>query len=124
MKRFLTSSVNYPKKKNDNISSSNATVIPNNEIIEDPISATTPTTTDIIKIDQKKNTTDVGILFSNHYLFDGQFYKVLQVYEKRLTVKCQTCSKTIQGQINSTGNFLSHIKVSTYYLTYLLMYYV
>jgi len=119
MKRFLTSSVNYPNKKNDNLSSSNATVVPNNEIIDDPTSATTPTTTDIIKIDQKKNTTDVDMLFSNHYLFDGQFYKVLQVDEKRLTAKCQTCSKTIQGQINSTGNFLSHIKVSTYYLTYL-----
>jgi len=111
MKRFLTSSVNYPNKKNVNISSSNATVVPNNEIIDDPTTATTPTTTDI-KIDQKKNTTD--ILFSNHYLFDGQFYKVLQVDEKRLTAQCQTCSKTIQGQINSTGNFLSHIKVSTY----------
>jgi len=119
MKRFLKTSVNYPNKKNDNLSSSNATVVPNNEIIDDPTSATTPTTTDIFKIDQKKNTTDVDVSFSNHYLFDGQFYKVLQVTEKRLTAECQTCSKTIQGQINSTGNFLSHIKVSTYYHTYL-----
>lgn len=112
MKRFLTSSVNYPNKKNEN-----------NEIIDNPALAITPTTTDIIEIDQKKITTDVDVLFSNHYLFDGQFYKVVQVDEKRLTAKCQMCSKTIQGQINSTGNFVSHIKV-TYYLTYLNIYYV
>lgn len=111
MKRFLISSVNYPNKKNNNLSSSSATVVSDNKIIDDPTSATTSKTTDIIKIDQTKTTADE--LFSKHYLFDGQFYKVLQVDEKRLTAECQTCSKTIQGQINSTGNFLSHIKVGT-----------
>lgn len=102
MKRFLTS-VNYPNKKsrekNDHTSINE---ISNEEIIDDP------TTNEATGFDQTKHNTNI---LSNHYLFDGQFYTILQTNGNKLIAKCLMCSKKIHGQINSTGNFLSHIKV-------------
>lgn len=48
-----------------------------------------------------------------HYLFNGKYFKIESIVENKLTAKCQLCLKVVQGQISSTGNFLSHIKVST-----------
>ncbi|KAL5238145.1 hypothetical protein ACI65C_005555 [Semiaphis heraclei] len=47
---------------------------------------------------------------TNNYLFDGTFYKVISIIDNKLTADCQSCNKTIHGQINSTGNFLKHFK--------------
>lgn len=61
-----------------------------------------------------KNNISVSPMFeklSKHYLFDGKFYKIISTSENKLIAQCQFCSKTIHGQINSTGNFHSHIKV-------------
>lgn len=54
------------------------------------------------------------------YLFN-EFYKVLSVEDKKLSVICQNCQKVVNGSTNSSGNFLSHIKVSFciyYYILY------
>ena len=47
---------------------------------------------------------------TNNYLFEGTFYKIISVIDNKLT-DCQSCNKTIHGQINSTGNFLNHINL-------------
>lgn len=52
------------------------------------------------------------INLSDHYLFDGKYYNTVSNIGAKLIAKCVLCSKTIQGQNNSSGNFLSHIKVS------------
>ncbi|XP_060871381.1 uncharacterized protein LOC132945627 [Metopolophium dirhodum] len=44
------------------------------------------------------------------YLFND-FYKVLTVEGKKLSVICQNCQKVVNGSTNSSGNFLSHIKL-------------
>ncbi|XP_050064795.1 uncharacterized protein LOC114119892 [Aphis gossypii] len=44
------------------------------------------------------------------YLFND-FYKVLAVEGKKLSVICQNCQKIVNGSTNSSGNFLSHIKL-------------
>jgi len=49
------------------------------------------------------------------YLFND-FYKVLTVEGKKLSAKCQNCQKVVNGSTNSSGNFLSHIKVSFLYI--------
>lgn len=46
-----------------------------------------------------------------NYLFNGEFYNIISNDGKKLIAKCVNCLKPIQGQVNSTGNFLSHIKV-------------
>jgi hypothetical protein len=54
------------------------------------------------------------------YLFND-FYKVLAVEGKKLSVICQNCQKSVNESINSSRNFLSHIKVSFciyYYVLY------
>lgn len=48
----------------------------------------------------------------NCYILDGQFFKVIKEENKNISTQCQLCSKIIIGQKGSTGNFLSHIKVS------------
>lgn len=51
------------------------------------------------------------------YLFND-FYKVLTVEGKKLSAICQNCQKVVNGSTNSSGNFLSHIKVSfVYFIT-------
>uniref|UniRef100_A0A2S2PEN5 BED-type domain-containing protein n=1 Tax=Schizaphis graminum TaxID=13262 RepID=A0A2S2PEN5_SCHGA len=47
---------------------------------------------------------------TNNFLFYGTFYKVISIVDNKFTADCQLCNKTIRGQINSTGNFLNHIK--------------
>jgi len=53
-------------------------------------------------------------LISKSYLLDGQFFTVVKEDGSKLTAQCKNCPKIIQGQKLSTGNFLSHIKVTTY----------
>lgn len=45
------------------------------------------------------------------YLFD-EFYKVISINGSKLSASCQNCSKIISGSTSSSGNLLSHIKVS------------
>jgi len=48
---------------------------------------------------------------TNCYIFDGQLFCVVKDDDKNISAQCQMCSKIIQAQKGSTGNFLSHIKV-------------
>jgi hypothetical protein len=50
---------------------------------------------------------------SQSYLFDGKYYNIVSNKNdgKKLVAKCVLCTKVIRVQINSTGNFLSHLKV-------------
>jgi len=45
------------------------------------------------------------------YLF-GEFYKLISINGTKLTALCQNCPKVISGSTSSSGNLLSHIKVS------------
>lgn len=104
MKRFVTSSVNSDKKICP--LSSSVTVVPNNDTIDYPtyrfFHSFTISFTDG-NIDQTiKYMT--GVFFQNIIylnLMDSftKFYE-LMVITNKLTAQYQTCSKTIQGQIN------------------------
>jgi len=50
---------------------------------------------------------------SQSYLFDGKYYNLVSNKNdgKKLVAKFVLCTKVIRDQINSTGNFLSHLKV-------------
>lgn len=52
---------------------------------------------------------------TSSYLFNSSLYTVLKLDKQTNSVvmKCTTCFKCIKGNIHSTGNFISHIKVST-----------
>lgn len=88
MKRFLISNVTTSKKSREDLT--NVTI--------DSGTSTNQSTTEMDKL-------------KNHYLFDGKVYKVISIVENKLIAECQLCKKTIHGQVNSTGNFLSHVKV-------------
>lgn len=45
------------------------------------------------------------------YLFD-EFYKLTSINGSKLSASCQNCPKIISGSTSSSGNLLSHIKVS------------
>lgn len=45
------------------------------------------------------------------YLF-GEFYKLVSINGSKLTALCKNCPKVVSGSTNSSGNLLSHIKVS------------
>lgn len=52
---------------------------------------------------------------TSSYLFNSSLYTILK-FDKQtnsLVMKCTTCFKCIKGNSHSTGNFISHIKVST-----------
>lgn len=44
-------------------------------------------------------------------ILDGEFFTVIRVEDTNVTVRCQQCQKLLNGNLKSTGNFLSHIKV-------------
>lgn len=50
------------------------------------------------------------------YILDGQFFSIIKEENKNISAQCQMCSKVIQGQAGSTGNFLSHIRVCIIHL--------
>ncbi|KAL6260290.1 hypothetical protein P5V15_007822 [Pogonomyrmex californicus] len=43
-------------------------------------------------------------------LLDGEYFTVTKVEDTNVTVRCQQCKKLLNGNLKSTGNFLSHIK--------------
>lgn len=45
-------------------------------------------------------------------ILDGEYFAVTRVEESNVTVRCQQCQKLLNGNLKSTGNFLSHIKVN------------
>lgn len=49
--------------------------------------------------------------YNYKYLFD-EFYKLQNVENLKVKAVCQNCSKVVIGSTKSSGNFLSHIKVS------------
>jgi len=44
-------------------------------------------------------------------LLDGEYFMVTRVEDTNVTVRCQQCKKLLNGNLKSTGNFLSHVKV-------------
>lgn len=44
-------------------------------------------------------------------ILDGEFFTVIRVEDSNVTVRCLQCQKHLNGNLKSTGNFLSHIKV-------------
>lgn len=58
-------------------------------------------------------------------ILDGEFFTVIKVEDTNVTVRCLECQKLLNGNLKSTGNFLSHIKVynlniySLFYYCYL-----
>lgn len=57
------------------------------------------------------STTLISTQVSYKYLFD-KFYKLQNVENLIVTAVCQNCFKVVSGSTKSSGNFLSHIKVS------------
>ncbi|XP_011328891.1 uncharacterized protein LOC105274447 isoform X1 [Ooceraea biroi] len=43
-------------------------------------------------------------------ILDGEFFLVTRVENSNVTVRCLQCQKLLNGNLKSTGNFLSHIK--------------
>lgn len=43
-------------------------------------------------------------------LLDGEYFTVTRVADTNVTVRCQQCKKQLNGNLKSTGNFLSHVK--------------
>lgn len=68
------------------------------------------------QLDQNLHTSGPGLdtsknALNKHYLFNGKYYEIMSIIENKLIAKCQLCLKIIQGQIGSTGNLFSPIKV-------------
>ena len=49
-------------------------------------------------------------------ILDGEFFSVIRLEDTNVTVRCLQCQKLLNGNLKSTGNFLSHIKVSKQFL--------
>lgn len=45
-------------------------------------------------------------------ILDGEYFVVTRVEDTSVTVRCLQCQRLLNGNLKSTGNFLSHIKVS------------
>jgi len=45
-------------------------------------------------------------------ILDGEFFIVVRVRDTNVSVRCLQCQKVLNGNLKSTGNFLSHIKVN------------
>lgn len=44
-------------------------------------------------------------------ILDGEFFSVMRLEDTNVTARCLQCQKLLNGNLKSTGNFLSHIKV-------------
>ena len=55
-------------------------------------------------------------------ILDGEFFSVIRLEDTNVTVRCLQCQKLLNGNLKSTGNFLSHIKVSkTFFSCYIFL---
>ncbi|XP_012169011.2 uncharacterized protein LOC100644070 [Bombus terrestris] len=43
-------------------------------------------------------------------ILDGEYFTVIRVEDSNITVQCVQCQRHLNGNLRSTGNFLSHIK--------------
>lgn len=50
---------------------------------------------------------------STSYILDGEYFSIEKATDKKVLAKCMKCNKQISGTTLSTGNFLSHYKVSS-----------
>lgn len=48
-------------------------------------------------------------------ILDGEYFTVIRVEDSNITVQCVQCQRHLNGNLRSTGNFLSHIKVRFIY---------
>ncbi|XP_025190821.1 protein stand still-like [Melanaphis sacchari] len=70
-----------------------------------------PTTVQHANENTNTESADEQLLCKMSYLFDGELYKIVTLDGIKVSAKCTTCSKVINGHTTSTGNFLSHIKL-------------
>ncbi|XP_031784855.1 uncharacterized protein LOC100679061 isoform X3 [Nasonia vitripennis] len=43
-------------------------------------------------------------------ILDGEFFSVMRLEDSNVTARCLQCHKLLNGNLKSTGNFLSHVK--------------
>lgn len=121
MKRFLTTTLGVSSNSLSTKRNKTSDIINEDLIIEEFIDEPNAILPSLVKVDHTNNAenNDVSAAspaiekLSKHYLFDGNYYKITSSVYNKLIAECQLCNKTINGQLNSTGNFLSHIKVCT-----------
>lgn len=46
----------------------------------------------------------------NISILDGKFFKVVSIEGIKVSAKCSSCGRVIKGEINSTSNFVSHLR--------------
>lgn len=44
-------------------------------------------------------------------ILDGTFFKIIRTKSENVQGECMTCKRRIKGRIDSTTNFLNHLKV-------------
>jgi len=81
-----------------------------------------PTTVQHANENTNTESADEQLLCKMSYLFDGELYKIVTLDGIKVSAKCTTCSKVINGHTTSTGNFLSHIKVLIFLLLGIYLY--
>jgi len=121
MKRILTTTLGVSSNSLSTKKNKTSDTINEDLIIEESIDEPNAILPSFVNVDQTNNAenNDVSAVspaiekLSKHYLFDGNYYKITSSVDNKLIAECQLCNKTINGQLNSTGNFLSHIKVCT-----------
>lgn len=75
-------------------------------------------TNDYVAGSSKSSENEIESFKIQNYLLDGKYYKMLSVEGTKISAVCQLCTKKIIAYSNSTGNLLSHLKVSNiYYFT-------
>lgn len=64
---------------------------------------------------QSDNLNDVIVLQKQEFdlplILKGEFFEVIQTNDKKVIAVCQMCKHEVKGQVDSTGNFLLHLKV-------------
>ena len=44
-------------------------------------------------------------------ILNGTFFKIIRIESENVQGECTTCKKRIKGRLDSTTNFLNHLKV-------------
>lgn len=73
------------------------------ENVDDPITGT--------DVSPTSSTENVQQNLKFQYLFD-EFYKLVSINSDKIIASCVNCHKNISASTKSSGNLLSHIKVS------------
>jgi len=75
-------------------------------------------------IGQNENVNDMDINLCNKtvpLILDGTFFKIVRTESENVQGECAICKRRIKGRIDSTTNFLNHLKVGTFVLFLLIL---